>query len=223
MSMTLALEAPVVLESATSSPQALLEFVLGLLLEYGYLTIFVGASLDFCLPSSGDIVMLAGGWFSNEGPLSLRVVVLVGALGGLVNDNLMYWVGRSGGRQFVERMLRHRIVARFLPSGRLDRVEKYFESHGGKTVAVGRFVPGLRAALPLSAGLSRMSYTRFLAFDVLAIAVWAPLMGTVGYLFGAYWDRLISTLNVSGRVVFALLALLVALYFFNRYRSRRSG
>jgi membrane-associated protein len=215
--------APILLQTAPDSPQALLEFVLGLLLEYGYLTIFVGASLDFLLPSSGDIVMLAGGWFSNEGPLSLRAVMLFGALGGLMNDNTMYWVGRSGGRQFVERVLRHRIVARFLSSDRLDRVEKYFESHGGKTVVVGRFVPGLRAALPLSAGLSRMSYLRFVAFDVLAIAVWAPLMSTVGFVFGEYWGQLIAALNVSGRVVLGLLALLVVLYAYNRLRKRRPG
>lgn len=209
------------LQTPTDSPQALLEFILNLLLEYGYLTIFVGASLDFCLPSSGDIVMLAGGWFSNDGPLDLRVVMLVGALGGLVNDNTMYWVGRSGGRTFVEKVLRIRLVARFMPSGRLDRVEKYFESHGGKTVAIGRFLPGLRAALPLSAGLSRMSYPRFIAFDLLAIAVWAPLMGTVGYLFGEYWEQLMATLNYSGRLLLILLILLVILYTYNRYRNRR--
>jgi membrane protein DedA with SNARE-associated domain len=167
--------------------------------------------------------MLAGGWFSNDGPLSLRVVMLVGALGGLVNDNTMYWVGRSGGRTFVERVLRIRLVASFMPSGRLDRVEKYFESHGGKTVLVGRFVPGLRAALPLSAGLSRMSYTRFIAFDVLAIAVWAPLMSTVGFLFGEYWEQLMATLNFSGRLLLGLLALLAVLYVYNRYRNRRPG
>lgn len=211
----------VALQTATDSPQALLEFILHLLLEYGYLTIFVGASLDFCLPSSGDIVMLAGGWFSNDGPLSLRAVMLVGALGGLVNDNTMYWVGRYGGRTFVERVLRVRFVARFMPSGRLDRVEKYFESHGGKTVVLGRFVPGLRAALPLSAGLSRMSYPRFIAFDLLAIAVWAPLMGTVGYLFGEYWEQLMATLNFSGRLLLGLLILLAVLYAYNRYRNRR--
>lgn len=213
----------IALQPATESPQALLEFILHLLLEYGYLTIFVGASLDFCLPSSGDIVMLAGGWFSNDGPLNLRVVMLVGALGGLVNDNTMYWVGRSGGRTFVERVLRIRLVARFMPSGRLDRVEKYFESHGGKTVIIGRFLPGLRAALPLSAGLSRMSYPRFIAFDLLAIAVWAPLMGTVGFLFGEYWDQLMATLNFSGRLLLVLLVLLAVLYAYNRYRNRGSG
>lgn len=221
--MSAVLTGAIILQGATDSPQALLEFIWELLLEYGYLTILAGAALDFCLPSSGDIVMLAGGWFSNDGPLSLRAVMLVGALGGLVNDNTMYWVGRFGGRPFVERVLRVPLVGRFLPSERLDRIEKYFESHGGKTVLVGRFVPGLRAALPLSAGLSRMNYWRFLAFDVLAIAAWAPLMSTVGYLFGEYWERLIATLNFSGRVLLGLVVLLVVLYAYGRYRNRRSG
>ncbi len=219
--MSAVLTGPIILQSATDSPQALLEFIWELLLEYGYLTIFAGAALDFCLPSSGDIVMLAGGWFSNDGPLDLRVVMFVGALGGLANDNAMYWVGRSGGRRFVERVLRVPLVSRLLPSGRLDRVEKYFESHGGKTVVVGRFVPGLRAVLPLSAGLSRMSYSRFIAFDVLAIAAWAPLMSTVGFLFGEYWEYLMATLSFSGRVLLGLVALLALLYAYGRYRNRR--
>lgn len=201
------------------SSQDLLEFLWSLLLDYGYLVIFLGASLDFCLPSSGDIVMLAGGWYSRNESLALGLVMLFGALGGLVSDNTMYWVGRLGGRHFVERVLRFRFLARFLPPERLDRLEKYFETHGGKTVVAGRFVPGFRAALPLSAGLSRMSYARFLPFDVLAIVLWATLMGTVGLLFGEYWEQLVSTIRSSSRILIILIVVVAAIYAYVRYRK----
>src|SRR3712207_7671537 len=73
--------------SIPDSPRGILQFISGLLVTHGYVVIFIGAALDnFGLPASGDIVLFAGGWFSNLGRAALPLVMLSGFGGALVSD-----------------------------------------------------------------------------------------------------------------------------------------
>jgi len=139
------------IRSVPDSPSGLLDFVTGLLLAYGYLVVFIGAALDnFGLPASGDIVLFAGGFFANDGRAALPLVVLAAMSGALVSDNAVYWIGRRGGRPLLHRILKTRLLSFLLDAKSLGRVERYFDEHGGKTVFVGRFGPGLRSMTPSS-------------------------------------------------------------------------
>src|SRR5918999_2491155 len=138
------------LQSIPASPSGVLDFVTGLLLTHGYLVIFLGAALDnFGLPSSGDIVLFAGGFFANGGQAALPVVMLSGFAGATVSDNAIYWIGRIGGRPVLSRIFKVRLLSFLLDAKSLGKVERYFEEHGRKTVLVGRFGPGLRSMTPL--------------------------------------------------------------------------
>lgn len=81
---------------------------------------------------------------------------------------------------------------------------------------MGRFTPGMRGPTPLFAGVSRMPYPRFIAFNFLAIAIWAVVSATAGYLFGEYWDELLAAARSVGFVLLAILALTVGLYIYRR-------
>src|SRR5918997_5914374 len=212
------------LQSIPASPSGVLDFVTGLLLTHGYLVIFLGAALDnFGLPSSGDIVMFAGGFFANNGQAALPLVMLIGFLGATVSDNSVYWIGRIGGRPLLTRILETRILSFVLDAKSLGKVERYFEEHGRKMVLVGRFGPGLRSMTPLFAGVSRMKYRYFLPYNLGATTTWALLTGTVGYVFGEYWNELLSVARSFGYGFVALVALLVVLYVLRRYRAKRKA
>jgi len=210
------------IRSVPDSPQGLLEFVTNLLITRGYLVVFLGSALDnFGLPASGDIVMFAGGFFANNGRASLPLVMLIGFLGATVSDNSVYWIGRIGGRPLLTRVLKVRLLSFILDAKSLGRVERYFEEHGRKTVFVGRFGPGLRSMTPLFAGVSHMKYYRFLPYSLAATTTWALLTGTVGYVFGEYWDELLSVARDVGYGFVALVALLIVLYVLRRLRARK--
>jgi undecaprenyl-diphosphatase len=102
----------------------------------------------------------------------------------------------------------------------LARVERYFEAHGGKTVFVGRFGPGLRSMTPLFAGVTRMKYYRFLPYNLAAAVVWAVSYSLVGYIFGQYWEELLATVRSLGYGVIAIVALLFLAYVLRRRWSR---
>ncbi|CAA9454220.1 MAG: DedA protein [uncultured Rubrobacteraceae bacterium] len=214
------------IRSVPDSPQGLLEFVTGLLFTHGYLVIFLGAALDnFGLPASGDVVMFAGGFFANDGQATLPLVMLMGFLGATFSDNTVYWIGRYGGRPLLNRITKIRLLSFLLDAQSLGKVERYFEEHGRKTVFVGRFGPGLRSMTPLFAGVSRMKYYRFLPYSLAATITWALVSGTLGYIFGEYWNELLAVARDVGYGFVALVVLFVTFYILRRrrHKKRRAG
>jgi membrane-associated protein len=211
--------------SIPDSPQGILRFVSGLLLAHGYIVIFIGAALDnFGLPASGDVVLFAGGWFSNRGHAALPLVMLSGFAGALASDNAVYWIGRIGGRPLITRVLKMRFLHFLINEGTLEKVERYFEAHGGKMVFVGRFGPGLRSMTPLFAGVSRMKYYKFFPYNLSAAAVWAVAYTLVGYVFGAYWSELLAVAQSFGYGIAALVVLALSALLMRRLlRRRRAG
>ena len=208
--------------SIPDSPRGILRFVMDLLLAHGYIVIFIGAALDnFGLPASGDVVLFAGGWFSNIGRAALPLVMLSGFAGGLISDNAVYWIGRIGGRPLITRVLKMRFLHFLINEKHLARVEGYFETHGGKMVFVGRFGPGLRSMTPLFAGVSRMKYYKFLPYNLSAAAVWAVAYTLVGYAFGAYWSELLAVAKSFGYGIVVLVILGLAAYLIRRRMRRR--
>ena len=211
--------------SIPDSPQGILRFVSGLLLAHGYIVIFIGAALDnFGLPASGDVVLFAGGWFSNRGHAALPLVMLSGFAGALASDNAVYWIGRIGGRPLITRVLKMRFLHFLINEGTLEKVERYFEAHGGKMVFVGRFGPGLRSMTPLFAGVSRMKYYKFFPYNLSAAAVWAVAYTLVGYVFGAYWSELLAVAQSFGYGIVALVVLALSALLMRRLlRRSRAG
>jgi membrane protein DedA with SNARE-associated domain len=209
------------IRSIPNSPSDVLGFVTNLLVAHGYLVILFGAALDnFGLPASGDIVLFAGGLFANGGQLALPLVMLSGFTGAFISDNSVYWIGRIGGRPLIYRILKMRFLHFLVSERSLARVERYFEAHGGKTVFVGRFGPGLRSMTPLFAGVTRMKYYRFLPYNLAAAVVWAVSYSLVGYVFGQYWGELLAVAKSLGYGVIGLVALLILAYVLRRRRFR---
>ncbi|HZF56840.1 MAG TPA: DedA family protein [Rubrobacter sp.] len=210
------------IQSIPNSPQDVLDFVTNLLIAHGYLVVLFGAALDnFGLPSSGDIVLFAGGLFANRGHLALPLVMLSGFAGALVSDNAVYWIGRVGGRPLIGRILKMRFLHFLVNEKSLSKVERYFETHGGKTVFVGRFGPGLRSMTPLFAGVTRMKYYRFIPYNVAAAAVWSVAYSLIGYVFGQYWTELLAVAKSFGYGVAGLVFLVLLAYLLRRYQYRK--
>ena len=208
------------IQSIPNSPRGVLDFVNNLLIAHGYLVILFGAALDnFGLPSSGDIVLFAGGLFANRGHLALPLVMLSGFAGALISDNAVYWIGRIGGRPLIGRILKMRFLHFLVNEKSLSKVERYFETHGGKTVFVGRFGPGLRSMTPLFAGVTRMKYYRFVPYNVAAAAVWSVVYSLIGYVFGQYWTELLAVATSFGYGVIGLAVLVLLAYLLRRYQT----
>jgi membrane-associated protein len=126
----------------------------------------------------GDSLLFATGALAAAG-----VIDVVGILGlltaaAIIGDNTNYFIGRAvGPRVFTEH-------SRWLKREHLLRTQRFYERHGGKTVVLARFVPIVRTFAPFVAGVGRMYYPRFLAFDVGGGVLWVWGFGLLGYFTG---------------------------------------
>ncbi len=144
--------------------------------------LFVVVLLEsFGLPLPGETALIAFGLLASEGHYSIAVVIVIAAAGAIVGDNLGYWlIGRLGGRALFRRWhWLNKYADRVLP-----RAESLMQRHGGKTVFFGRFVSILRYTVAWVAGLSRMTWWRFLFWNAAGGIVWATLVGLTAYYGG---------------------------------------
>lgn len=115
--------------------------------------------------------------------LSAWAAMAWACFGAIVGDGLSFWFGRY----FKERLPALWPFSRY-PAA-LNRGVSFFQSHGGKSVVLGRFVGPIRPIIPMVAGAFGMDGRRFVLFNVLSAIGWAPLYILPGYLVGASLAR----------------------------------
>lgn len=126
----------------------------------------------------GDSLLFAAGAFAGLGSLDPWVLFVLLTVMAIVGDTVNYWVGSwVGPRAFSGDI-------RWLKRSYLDRTHAFFERHGGKTIILARFVPIVRTFAPFVAGVGQMTYSRFLAYNVIGAVAWVGLFVWAGYFFG---------------------------------------
>jgi membrane protein DedA with SNARE-associated domain len=158
--------------------------------HYGYGAIAALVLLeDFGVPVPGETVLIVGAVYAGTGRLSVWLVGVIAFLAAIVGDNIGFALGHFGGRPLIERFGRYV----FLTTERIDKAAGFFERHGGKVVVVARFVEGLRQANGWIAGISRMHWLTFLAFNALGAALWVGVWTAVGYFSGRHINSVYNT------------------------------
>src|SRR2546421_6363472 len=165
----------------------------------------------------GDVILALGGVYAGRHDLELWAVILIGSVAAICGESIGYWLGRRYGMALLRRIP----VLRRLDK-RAANAHEYFRRHGGRTVAVGRYATAAGAFVPFVAGIARMDYRRFLAFDVPAIVVWATGITLFGYFFGEHVAFVDRTLSRFGLVMLGVLLVLVAGSFVRRRRLGRT-
>jgi membrane-associated protein len=126
----------------------------------------------------GDSLLFATGALAAAGVLDIVGILTLLTAAAIIGDNTNYFIGRAvGPRVFTEN--RH-----WLKREHLLRTQRFYEKHGGKAVVLARFVPIVRTFAPFVAGVGRMHYPRFLAFDVGGGLLWVWGFGLLGYFTG---------------------------------------
>jgi membrane-associated protein len=135
---------------------------------------------SFGLPLPGETALIACAVLASQGRLPIVWVIVVGIAAAIVGDNLGYWTARRGGRRLLYRFrLTRGYAEHYLPRG-----ERFFAKHGGKAVFFGRFVAVLRVTAAWTAGLAKMGWWRFLAWNAAGAIVWATGVGLIAYYLG---------------------------------------
>lgn len=113
------------------------------------------------------------------GNLNVGAVIGLLIVAAILGDAVNYMVGYRVGPGFLEKG-----KVRFIKMEHLQRTQKFYEKHGGKTIILARFMPIIRTFAPFVAGIGRMQYTRFAMFNVTGAIAWVTSFTVLGYFFG---------------------------------------
>lgn len=176
------------------------------LLAYAIAFLLAGAE---SIPVVGAVVpgtatILAFGALIPSGALQIGPLVIATTAGAIAGDGISYWLGHhyKAGIATIWPFRRHpRVIA---------KGEVFFARHGGKAVVIARFAPGVRAVVPLVAGIAGMPAVRFYAVNVLSAVLWAPSHVLIGVAVGASLEVLGAIAGRLAALVFVVLALVAA-------------
>jgi membrane protein DedA with SNARE-associated domain len=159
------------------------EFILNVLdwlSSLGYLGIALGLMLEV-IPS--EIVLGYGGYMISQGTIGFTGAVIAGTIGGTIAQLFLYWLGYYGGRPVLERYGKYLLINKH----HIDVSEQWFNKYGPGVIFSARFIPVVRHAISIPAGIARMSFIKFTLYTIAAVIPWTIFFLYLGIVLGENW------------------------------------
>ncbi|MEO8332574.1 MAG: DedA family protein [Gallionella sp.] len=180
----------------------------GLIADYGYVALFVGALLE------GETLLILAGFAAHQGYLQLHWVIIIALIGGFLGDQFYFWLGRWRAAWVLSRF------KRFAPV--FERTNALIERYNEVLIVAVRFLFGLRTVGPIAFGMSKVSAWRFVFFNALGATIWAVTIGGAGFLFGQAMELWLHDLKrVEEALLFAILCGGMVFWGWRRWKFAR--
>jgi undecaprenyl-diphosphatase len=167
------------------------------------------------LPLPGETALITASILAAHGRVELPLVIVFAVVASVTGDNAGYLFGRHYGRRLLAH---HRLPFEEHRHKAIEKGDEFFAAHGGKAVALGRFVTGVRVVVALLAGVNRLPWRVFALWNVVGAIFWATTVGVLAYYVG---EAIEHDLLIGGLVVAAIVALVIAAHVFAHRRRRR--
>lgn len=147
---------------------------------YAILFLIVFAETGFVVTPflPGDSLLFAAGAFAAVGSLNVLILAFTLAAAAVLGDTINYSTGKFLGSKAFEK------YPKIFKKEYLDKTHKFYEKYGAKTIVLARFVPIVRTFAPFVAGVGKMSYLKFLVYNIAGGILWVALFIFGGYFFG---------------------------------------
>lgn len=149
----------------------------------GYLGVFAivflesGMLIGFFFP--GDSLLFTAGILASQGFLDIKILIAGCFLAAVAGDSVGYFIGKKFGKRLFNKE-----DSIWFHKEHLNRAQKFYDKHGGKTIILARFIPVIRAFAPVVAGVGEMKYRRFVIFNLFGGVLWAIGVTLAGYYLG---------------------------------------
>jgi membrane protein DedA with SNARE-associated domain len=166
----------------------------------------------------GPVATLIAAVLASLGAFNVWVVLVFSIAGDIVGDIFLYGLGYRYGLPLTRGIVKYFGITEKL----VLSMEKYFQSHGGKTIFLVKSTTGLCWATFTAAGIVRMDFKKFVKFSLLGGLVWSSFLVAMGYFYGYLWREIRDSIQWIGWVIFVLAIATVALiHLYRRGESRK--
>lgn len=190
-----------------------LEWLTGL----GYIGIAIGLMLEV-IPS--EIVLGYGGYMIVLGRIGFIGAIIAGVIGGTIAQLILYWIGSYGGRPFLEKYGKFLLIKKH----HLDLSESWFEKYGSGVIFGARFIPVVRHAISIPAGIAKMPIWKFTFYTIVAMVPWTIFFLYLGIQLGSNW-MFIKEEAQPYIIPIVVIGLLIACVFYlvKKFKSKRTN
>lgn len=186
--------------------------ILNFLSDWGYFVILPLMIIE------GPIVTILAAMLASFGVLNAWTVLTFSILGDIIGDVVLYWLGKTWGMSFVDKVGKHIGITRKL----VLKMEKYFNGHGGKTIFAVKSTTGLCWATFVAAGIVRMDFKKFVGYSILGGVVWSGFLVAMGYFYGYMWQEIKQYIEWAGWLAISLAAItFISITFYKKYQSKK--
>jgi membrane protein DedA with SNARE-associated domain len=172
------------------------------------------------LPMPSEVIMPLAGFLAGRGRMNLIAAIVAGAAGSAIGALPVYALGRSFGRERVNKWI-DRHGRWLLLSGRdLQRSSERFERHGTGAVFFSQLLPGIRGLISLPAGFAKMNVFAFELWNFLGTLIWCAVLAGLGHVLGRNWERVHAYVGPASWILLGLVLGAGVVWFLRRRRRR---
>jgi len=196
----------------------LAQYITAFIAKTGYASVFVLMTMEsMVLPVPSEAVMPFAGFLVAETKFTFALVILFSTAGSIVGSLFSYWIGRFGGKPFINRFGRYLL----LNHDDLIATERFFNRYGEATIFICRFIPVVRHLISIPAGTGRMNLFKFSVYTIAGAGLWNAFLAICGFHLRKNWETVMHYSRYIDIAVLVLLVLGVA-YFIRKHLQRRA-
>ena len=167
--------------------------------KWGYIGVFLGTFLE------GEVTMVVSGFLASQDVMDIRMVLLVGGMGGFLGDQFFFLLGRlSNTLNLLQRLNR---------SVRYRKARRIVRRYGSYIALFSRYLVGMRMALSFTLGVMRMPFRQFTLLNFISAVLWAITVGFMGYLMGTVALKVLGHVKKYEELLILLTVVIVAVSF----------
>jgi len=186
------------------------QYIFEFLKHYGYWAMLPLMIIE------GPVVTIISAMLASLGAFFWPFVLILSILGDVIGDVIFYGLGYKYGMKFVNGFGKYIGITESL----VQRMEKYFEKHGGKTIFAVKSTTGLCWATFTAAGIVKMDFKKFVRYSILGGIVWSGFLMAMGYFYGYLWRSMKQYISWVGWIVFG--AAIVSFIIITLYKNREA-
>ena len=188
----------------------------------GYAGVAVLVALENLFPPiPSEVILPLTGFLAGQGRMWLPAAVFAATFGSVTGALALYGLGAWWGMDRLRVVVRNYGHFVLLTEADLDRANRWFANHGGRSVLMGRMVPVVRSLVSIPAGVERMPLPAFALYTALGSALWNSALIGLGWWLGDRWEKVERYVTWVELAVLAAIAVIIARFVRNRLHRRR--
>lgn len=191
--------------------------IVDLIFDWGYIGIFIMMAIESSfIPFPSEIVLIPAGYLASKGELSISVIIFSGVSGSMLGAFINYYLALKLGRKLLIKYGKYFFIKEIT----LEKMDIFFDKHGGISTFIGRLIPGVRQLISVPAGLAKMNIFVFALYTALGSSIWGLILTLLGYYVGENQELIDVYLKQITIAVILVLVLFGSWYTYKNLKTK---